>query len=124
MQEVEKLIGRIEWIRRYNAGPFLEERSLYLAHVQKIGQLSRRTRGINKFLLGIAERIDLSQVHSVDATQLKQAGESWVSDHCRTDSIARTHQIALREFTHIGERWLRYLGKWRGSEPSTSSRMS
>jgi hypothetical protein len=51
MQEIEKLIGRIEWIRRYNAGPFLEERNLYLAHVQKIGQLSRRTRGINRFLL-------------------------------------------------------------------------
>ena len=118
MQEVEKLIGRIESIRRYNAGPFLEERSVYLAYLREIGYLPRRRRNINKFLLGIAERIDLSRGNSVDDAQLKQAGEAWVSGHCRSDSTARTRQIALREFTHIGKRWLRYLGKWRSSEPS------
>lgn len=118
MQEVEKLISRIEWIRRYNAGPFLKERSMYLAHLLEMGHLRRRTRGINRFLLGVAEQIDLHQSDFVDSTQLKQAGKSWVADHCRANSIPRTRQIAMREFTHIGERWLRYLGKWRGSAPS------
>jgi site-specific recombinase XerD len=91
---------------------------MYLAHLLEMGHLRRRTRGINRFLLGVAEQIDLHQSDFVDSTQLKQAGKSWVADHCRANSIPRTRQIAMREFTHIGERWLRYLGKWRGSAPS------
>ena len=57
MEAVKQLIGRIEWIRRYSAGPFPEERNAYLAHLQKIGHSVRRMRDVNRFLLGIAEPI-------------------------------------------------------------------
>jgi site-specific recombinase XerD len=118
MEAVKQLIGRIEWIRRYSAGPFPEERNAYLAHLQKIGHSVRRMRDVNRFLLGIAEQVDLSRADLLDVAQIRQAGEAWVSSHCKPDSTVRTRQLTLREFTHIGERWLRFLGKWCRPERS------
>ena len=118
MEAVKQIIGRIEWIRRYSAGPFPEERNAYLAHLQKIGHSVRRMRDVNRFLLGIAEQIDLSRADLLDVAQIRQAGEAWVSSHCKPHSTARTRQLALREFTYIGERWLRFLGKLRSPECS------
>ena len=118
MEAVKQIIGRIEWIRRYSAGPFPEERNAYLAHLQKIGHSVRRMRDVNRFLLGIAEQIDLSRADLLDVAQIRQAGEAWGSSHCKPHSTARTRQLALREFTYIGERWLRFLGKLRSPECS------
>jgi len=75
-------------------------------------------RDVNRFLLGIAEQIDLSRADLLDVAQIRQAGEAWVSSHCKPHSTARTRQLALREFTYIGERWLRFLGKLRSPECS------
>jgi site-specific recombinase XerD len=75
-------------------------------------------RDVNRFLLGIAEQIDLSRADLLDVAQIRQAGEAWVSSHCKPHSTARTRQLALREFTYIAERWLRFLGKLRSPECS------
>ena len=69
MEAVKQLIGRIEWIRRYSAGPFPEERNAYLVHLLKIGHSVRRMRDVNRFLLGIAEQIDLSRAVYLDGTR-------------------------------------------------------
>ncbi len=58
MYKVEKLIGRIEWIRRYKAGPFAEERNAFLLHLEELGYTVRQVKTNNKYLLGIAELID------------------------------------------------------------------
>jgi len=78
MEAVKQLIGRIEWIRRYSAGPFPEERNAYLAHLQKIGHSVRRMRDVNRFLLGIAEQIDLSRAVYLDGT--RDCGGQCLSD--------------------------------------------
>ena len=109
MQMIEKLIGRAEWIRHYNAGPFLEERSQYLAYLQGIGQSADRLRKINSLLLGIANQIDLTECDLVDANQLKQATESWIATSIVPDACTSTRLHATRDFTHVGKRWLTFL---------------
>jgi site-specific recombinase XerD len=117
MQMIEKLIGRAGWIKHYNAGPFLDERNHYLAYLQGIGQGSDRLRKINRLLLGIANQIDLTQNDFVDAVQLKQATESWAASII-PHACASTRQHEMRDFTHIGKRWLSFLGKWRSANLS------
>jgi hypothetical protein len=68
----ESFIGRVEWIRRYKAGPLLEERDAFLRHLQDEGHSVRMLREYNKYLLPITEMIDLGQKPQVsDGRQLE-----------------------------------------------------
>ena len=117
MYEVEKFIGRVEWIRRYKAGPFVEERAAFLQHLEVLGYSAGQLKTNNKYLLGIAELIDVRQCVSVDPTQIQRAAKQWTTTHCRFTSSTNTVRIAKGEFAHIATEWLRFLGKWNSNLP-------
>ncbi len=112
MYEVEKLIGRVEWIRRYKAAPFLEERNSFLLHLHGRGFSARQLKVKNKYLLGVVELIDLGECVAVDPQRLERAATEWVAKHCRTGSTTRTIRIAKNAFTHAATNWLRFMGRW------------
>jgi len=117
MRIFENLVGRSEWVKRYNSGPFREERNAFLLELQQQGHSRSRLREINRFLLGIAEHIDLNRDGLVGEAQIQKAAENWVKRHCESGSSAETLHIAKRQFIQIAIRWLRFLGKWR--DPDT-----
>jgi len=69
MEAVKQLIGRIEWISGIAQGHFRKSETRILVHLLKIGHSVRRMRDVNRFLLGIAEQIDLSRAVYLDGTR-------------------------------------------------------
>jgi site-specific recombinase XerD len=115
----ESFIGRVEWIRRYKTGPLLEERDAFLRHLHNEGHSVRRLRVYNKYLLPIAELIDLSENTLVTSEQVMRAAAIWSKQHCRASSKVRTRLHDKHEFCRLAMKWLRFLGMW---EDSTSYR--
>jgi integrase/recombinase XerD len=116
----ESFIGRVEWVRRYKAGPLPEERDAFLRHLQDEGHSVRRLREYNKYLLPIAELIDLCQKTPVTNDQLTRAAAIWSKQHCRPGSTKRTRCRQERDFRRLGKKWFRFLGKWNDSTPYSS----
>jgi integrase/recombinase XerD len=118
MYEFEKLIGRVEWVRRYKAAPFLEERNAFLLHLRGMGYSARQLKTNNKYMLWIAEVIDIRQLSAVNPAQVERASKTWVETHCRVRSSANTVRIARNAFMQVAMNWLRFLGKWDDDLPS------
>ncbi len=116
MQIFEQLVGRSEWIKRYSLGPFCEKRNAFLLHLQERGQSRRRMRDINRFLLGIAEHIDLNRDGLVGQAEIQEAAENWAKQHCGLETQPANRHVAKRQFIHIAMRWLRFLGKWHDTD--------
>ena len=89
MYEFEKLIGRVEWIRRYKVGPLLEERNAFLVHLRSQGYSARQLRTNNKYVLWIAELIDVRQSAAVTPSQIECAAQKWVATHCRARFVSK-----------------------------------
>jgi len=117
MYEFEKLIGRVEWIRRYKAGPLLEERNAFLVHLRSQGYSARQLKTNNKYILWIAELIDVRQSTAVTPSQIEQAAKKWVGIHCRTGSSVSTVRIARGAFKQVAKSWLRFLDRWNNDLP-------
>lgn len=117
MYEFEKLIGRVEWIRRYTTGPFLEERNAFLLHLRDLGYSTRQLRTNNKYMLWIAELIDLRQPFAVTPAQVERAANKWVATHCRARSSANTVRVAKGAFKQVAKNWFRFLGRWCSDLP-------
>ena len=117
MYEFEKLIGRVEWIRRYKTGPLLEERNAFLLHLRDLGYSALQLRTNNRYMLWIAELIDLHQSSAVTPAQLERAAKKWVARHCRARSTANTVRIAKSAFTQVAMNWFRFLDRWSSDLP-------
>jgi len=116
----ESFIGRVEWIRRYKAGPLLEERDAFLRLLQNEGHSVRRLREYNKYLLPITEFIDLRQKTPVTNEQLTRAAAIWSKQHSRPGSTERTRCHQECDFRRLGKKWIRFLGMWNDSTPYSS----
>jgi integrase/recombinase XerD len=117
MYEFEKLIGRVEWIRRYKAGPLLEERNAFLVHLRSQGYSARQLKTNNKYVLWIAELIDVRQSAAVTPSQIERAAKKWIATHCRAGSSVNTVRIARGAFKQVAKSWLRFLDKWNSDLP-------
>jgi integrase/recombinase XerD len=117
MYEFEKLIGRVEWIRRYKAGPLLEERNAFLVHLRSQGYSARQLKTNNKYVPWIAELIGVRQSGAVTPSQIERAAKKWVATHCRAGSSVSTVRIAKGAFKQVAKSWLRFLDKWNSDLP-------
>lgn len=109
----EQLVKRSDRVRQYTTGPFAKERHLFLRDLHERGQSFSRLGTINRFLLGIAERVDIYQRGPVTKGQVIRAAGDWSKRRSLPGSKEETRRIANREFVSIARRWLRFLGKWR-----------
>jgi hypothetical protein len=117
MYEFEKLIGRVEWIRRYKAGRFVEERNAFLLHLRNQGYSARQLKTNNKYMLWIAKLIDIRQLRAVTPSQVERAAKKWAVTHCRIRSSANTIRIAIGAFRQVAMNWFRFLGNWDNDLP-------
>jgi len=117
MYEFEKLIGRVEWVRRYTTGPFLEERNAFLLHLRDLGYSARQLKTNNRYMLWIAELIDIRQSSAVTPAHVERAAKKWVATHCRARSSANTVRIAKGAFKQVAKNWLRFLDRWCSDRP-------
>lgn len=114
----ESLFTRPSAVARYRSVPLLTERLCYLAHCEQIGIKPETLRKIAFHQLNLVRVLDLQD--GDDDLNLRKI-EAW----CRRWSLPkeRTSQPrARRRFFSAAERWLRFLGWFKGPEAARHSR--
>lgn len=108
----DQVMKRSNWIWIYKMGRFAEERRAFLSDLNEQGHSMQTLRNVNRFLLGIAERVNVRRSTEITEVQIVRAARDWVAKSCALDSRAETHESATKRFVYIAKNWLRFLGKW------------
>jgi len=109
----DQLVKRSNAVWIYSTGRFAEERRTFLSHLNERGHGSHTLRQINKFLLVIAERVNVRQRMPITERQIVGAAKDWVAKSCAPSSSAQTRETATKRFIFVAKTWCRFLGKWR-----------
>jgi hypothetical protein len=78
----DQVMKRSNWVWIYKMGRFAEERRAFLCDLNEQGHSVRTLRNVNKFLLAIAERVNVRQSAQVSEVQIVRAAEGWALPAC------------------------------------------
>ena len=109
----DQLVKRSNAVWIYTTGRFAEERRAFLSDLNKQGHGLHTLRKTNRFLLVIAERVNVRQRMPITDAQIVRAAKDWASKSCAASSTAKTHEIVTKRFIDVAKKWFRFLGKWR-----------
>lgn len=109
----DQLVKRSNAVWIYSTGRFAQERHTFLCHLNERGHGLHTLRQINKFLLVIAQRVNVQQRMPITERQIVRAANDWVSKSCAPSSSAETIRTATKRFIFVAKTWFRFLGKWR-----------
>ena len=109
----DQLVKRSDAVWIYSTGRFAEERRAFLCHLNELGHGWYTLRQFNKFLLVIAERINVRQRLPITERQIVRAANDWVTKTCASSSSAKTRETAKKRFIFVAKKWFRFLDKWR-----------
>ena len=109
----DQLVKRSNAVWIYSTGRFAEERRAFLCDLNERGHGWHTLRQINKFLLVIAERVNIRQRMPITELQIVRAARDWVAKTCAPSSTAETRDDVSKRFIFVAKKWFRFLGKWR-----------
>jgi len=112
----DQLVKRSDWVWLYKTGRFAQERRAYLCALNERGHSSSTLREVNRFLLAIAERVNVRQRMPITNLQIVRAANHWIEQSCRVSSTNQTREKARKRFVYVAKNWFRFLGKWRDPE--------
>jgi hypothetical protein len=75
----DQLVKRSNAVWVYWTGRFAEERRTFLCHLNERGHGLHTLRQINKFLLVIAERVNVRQRMAITELQIVRAAKDWAA---------------------------------------------
>ena len=78
----DQLVERSDAVWIYSTGRFAEERRTFLCDLNERGYAFRTLRNINKFLLRIAERVNVRQRTPITERQIMRAARDWAAKTC------------------------------------------
>src|SRR5579864_3882430 len=107
----ERFLKRPSALKRYNKGPFAEERKRYLAHLVNLEYPHARLKEFNLLLLAVARAVNIEK--AVTIAELSKAANRWSKRKTQRCRSAKTVRHYINEFKSIGSRWLQFLGKFR-----------
>jgi integrase/recombinase XerD len=112
----DQLVERSNAVWIYSTGRFAEERRTFLCDLNERGYGFHTLRQINKFLLIIAERVNVRQRMPITEVQILRAAKDWAAKSCAPGSAVETRETARKRFIFVAKKWFRFLGKW--SDPA------
>ncbi|HLY62550.1 MAG TPA: site-specific integrase [Terriglobia bacterium] len=98
------------WI--YNTGRFAEERRTFVCDLMERGYGWYTLRQTNKFLLDIAERVNVRQRTPITERQIVRAARDWASKTCSPSCTDESRDQVTKRFIFVAKKWFRFLGKW------------
>jgi integrase/recombinase XerD len=107
----ERFLKRPSALKRYNKGPFAEERKRYLAHLVKLEYPHARLKEFNLLLLAVARAVNIEKGATV--AELSKAANHWSKRKTQRGRSEKTVRHYINEFKSIGSRWLQFLGKFK-----------
>jgi site-specific recombinase XerD len=108
-----QLMKRSNAIWLYSTGRFAEERRAFLCDLDERGYGFRTLRNVNKFLLLIAERVNVRQPMPITERQIVRAARDWAAKTCSPSCTHEAREIVTKRFIFVAKKWFRFLGKWR-----------
>lgn len=98
------------WI--YSTGRFAEERRAFLCDLKERDRGWHTLRETNKFLLVIAERVNVQQRMPITEQQIVRAANDWATKTCSPSCTAESRDYVTKRFIFIAKQWFRFLDKW------------
>ena len=109
-----ELMKRSNAVWLYSTGRFAEERRAFLCDLVERGHNGWHTlRQTNRFLLAIAEGVNVRQQMPITPPQIVQAARDWVAKTCSASCTNKSRESVTKRFIFVAKRWLHFLGKWR-----------
>jgi site-specific recombinase XerD len=112
----DQLVKRSNAVWIYSTGRFAEERRAFICDLNERGYGFRTLRNINKFLLVIAERVNVRQRMPITERQIVQAARDWAAKTCSPSCTDESRDTVTKRFIFVAKKWFRFLGKW--SDPA------
>ncbi|HVC46956.1 MAG TPA: hypothetical protein VND90_06890 [Terracidiphilus sp.] len=94
----DQVMNRSNWVWIYKMGRFAEERRAFLSDMNEQGHSLRTLRNVNRFLLAIAERVNVRRSTEVAEVQIVRAARDWVAKSCAPHSKTETREAATKRF--------------------------
>ena len=111
-----QLVKRSDAVWIYSTGRFAEERRAFLCDLNERGHGFRTLRNVNKFLLDIAERVNVRQRTPITERQIVRAARDWAAKTCSPSCTDESRDTVTKRFIFVAKKWFRFLGKW--SDPA------
>jgi site-specific recombinase XerD len=105
----EQLLQRTHSVARHYAGPYSEERQLYLSHLASEGRARNTLKQVAYLLLSIARHLSIDR-DNVKMIQIEEAAEAWLCSPNHKYCSERSRHAAKTSFVFHATRWLRLIG--------------
>ena len=112
----DQLVKRSNAVWIYSTGRFAEERRAFLCDLSERGRGWHTLRQTNKFLLMIAERVNIRQRMPITERQIVRAANDWAAKTCTPRCTGEARDYVTKRFVFVAKQWFRFLGKW--SDPT------
>ena len=112
----DQLLKRSNAVWIYSTGRFAEERRAFLCDLSERGRGWHTLRETNKFLLVIAERVNVRQRTPITERQIVRAANDWAAKTCSPRCTGESRDYVTKRFIFVAKQWFRFLGKW--SDPA------
>jgi site-specific recombinase XerD len=96
-------------------GRFAEEQRAFLCDLNEQGHSMQTLRNGNRFLLAIAERVNVRQSTEITDVRIARAASNWIGNSCAPHSRIETREAATKRFVYVAKNWLHFFGKRRES---------
>jgi site-specific recombinase XerD len=108
----DQLVKRSDAVWIYRTGRFAEERRAFLCDLNERGHGWHTLRQTNKFLLVIAERVNIRQRMPITERQIVRAARDWAAKTCAPSCTGESRDYVSKRFIFVAKQWFRFLGKW------------
>jgi site-specific recombinase XerD len=111
----ERIFHRNFYVARHYAGPYSEERQLYLSTLIVEGRSKITMKHVAELLLTIARYLPIDR-KGVTKAQIERSAERWISSRRHQHGSERSRRLAKTSFIFHAASWLRLLGHFRQRE--------
>jgi hypothetical protein len=101
----DQLVERSDAVWIYSTGRFAEERRAFLCDLNERGYGFRTLRNINKFLLVIAERVNVRQRMPITERQIVGAARDWAAKTCSPSCTDESRDTVTKRFIFVAKYW-------------------
>lgn len=107
----EQFVKTAASLERYRRGPYAEERKRFLAFLKELGYGYGRMEVINRFLLSVAQRINLDDGATFSRDDLLGIAETWSGERSQRWPSAKTRHVYKVDFVFVATRWMEFLDR-------------
>jgi len=113
----ETLVRGTVHLKRYQTGPYADERRRFLEHLRERGYSRGRLQTVNRLLLSVAQNVCFDSDAKFLASQLVAMAKNWFQTQPDRGGCEKSIRSRELDFLFVAKQWLRFLKRLDTSEP-------